>query len=76
MADKQHGFLLCRLIMEEHSDKAYSLTRPELNTSGFPFLLHSLNMTLNVCGVFRFHRGIQCVEIGQTASAQRIWVGF
>ena len=44
MPDKQDGFLLGRLVVEEHSNEAYSFILPERNTPGSPFLLHSLNM--------------------------------
>ena len=76
MPDKQDGFLLGRLVVEEHSNEAYSFVLPKRNTPGFPFLLHRLHMALNICGVLRPHGGIQGAKISQTASAQRIRVSL
>ena len=76
MPDKQQGFLLGRLIVEEYRDEADSFILPKGNAAGSPFLLYGLYMTLNLRGILRLHRGIQCAEICKAASSQRIGICF
>ena len=76
MPDKQQRFLLGRLIMEEYRDEVDSFILPKDNTAGCPFLLYGLHMTLDLRGILRLHRGIQCAEICKAASAQRIGICF